>query len=208
MEHAVLQAPLARGFILMLSLIVAVGAQNAFLLAHAVHRRYALRIAALCTLIDAVMVSAGLAGAGGLVNGHAWLGDGLAAAGAVFLLAYGARALAATVRREHLDAASVLARSGREAVIGTLAVSLLNPHVYLDTLVLIGGVGTRYAASARWLFGVGAVCGSATWFSLLGGGGRYLTPILTRPAAWRVVNALIAGIMWMIAVSLLYSLLA
>lgn len=203
-----LQAPLLRGFALMLGLIVAVGAQNAFLLAHAVHRRYALRIAALCTLIDAIMVSAGLAGATGLMTGNAWLGRGLAAAGAAFLMVYGARAFRATLSREHLDATAALAGTAREAVVGTLAVSLLNPHVYIDTLLLIGGVGTQYAGDKRWLFGVGAVCGSAAWFGLVSIGGRYLAPVLGQPAAWRVVNAAIGVIMWLVAASLISSFVA
>lgn len=206
--HALAALPLYHGYVLMLSLIVAIGAQNAFLLAHAVHRRYALRIAGLCAAIDAVLVSAGLAGAGGLVRHSIWLSDLLAVAGAGFLLIYGARALLSTLREEHLDAAAILAGSGRDAMIGTLAVSLLNPHVYLDTLVLIGGVGAQYAPSGRWLFGVGAICGSITWFGALGLGGQCLAPLLARPGLWRALNALIGCTLWVSAASLLHPLLS
>lgn len=194
--------PALHGLMLMATLIVAVGPQNAYVLSHAVGRAHHLMIAALCIAIDVVMVAMGVSGVGMLAAGAPWLADALTIGGVAFLAIYGGRALVAALHPDTLDPSSGLARTRRAAAAGALAVSLLNPHLYLDTLVLLGGVGAGYAGGERLLFGAGAIAGSIAWFMMLAVGGQALAPWLGRPCAWRVVNALVALTMWAIAASL------
>lgn len=203
MHNLLASHPVLHGLLLMLALIVAVGPQNAWLLSHAVGRSYHVLIAAVCIGVDLVMVSLGVSGVGALAAQTAWLVWLLTVAGIVFLSVYGAFALYAAIRPSGLDPTASLARTPRKALVGTLAVSLLNPHVYLDTMILIGGAGAGYAAAGRWLFAGGAMIGSVVWFCLLTLGGHALAPWFAKPAAWRVVNLFVALVMWMIVLGLL-----
>lgn len=194
--------PLVAGFGLGFSLILAIGAQNSFVLRQGIRREHVFAVCLTCALSDAILIAAGVSGFGVLVTRLPWLEPVMRWGGAAFLLAYGARAFWAAWRGgEHLDAA----RSGRSSLGGVLATCLMltwaNPHVYLDTVMLLGSVSAQY--QPRALFAVGAVVASFVFFFSLGYGARILTPVFALPVAWRVLDVLVGTIMWSIAASLI-----
>ncbi|GIG37781.1 LysE/ArgO family amino acid transporter [Cellulomonas pakistanensis] len=191
-----------------LSLIVAIGAQNAFVLRTGLRRTHVLPVVAVCALSDAVLILAGVGGLGTLVDRHPAVLTVARVAGAAFLLGYAVVA----ARRALRPGAVLTAEDGDAAparvwpVVATcLALTWLNPHVYLDTVVLLGSVAGTHG-DARWWFGGGAVLGSLIWFTGLGYGARLLRPLFARPGAWRVLDAAIALVMVAIAASLLLGL--
>jgi len=198
----VIPAALA-GLGLGLSLIVAIGAQNAFVLRQGLRREHIVAVILICALSDAALIALGVAGAGWVFDRVPWLVDIVRWAGAVFLLAYGVLAARRALRPTGLAVASGDATgSGLLAVVGTtLALTWLNPHVYLDTVVLLGSVASTHG-QWRWAFGVGAMLGSVLWFTALGFGARLLAPVFARPTAWRVLDGVIAVVMVALAVSL------
>ncbi|GAA2249304.1 LysE family transporter [Herbiconiux moechotypicola] len=189
-----------------LSLIVAIGAQNAFVLRQGLLRRHVLAVVVVCAASDAVLILLGIAGAGVVFAAIPWLTTAVRIAGAAFLLGYAVLAARRAVRPRALEAGDPQASPGLAAtVLACLALTWLNPHVYLDTVVLLGSVANTHGDS-RWLFGAGAAVGSVLWFTALGYGARLLQPVFARPAAWRILDAVIAVVMAGIAVSLLLGL--
>lgn len=189
------------GFALGISLILAIGAQNAFVLRQGLRREHVLPVVLVCSVSDALLVAAGVAGFGALTRAVPGLEAVMRYAGAAFLVWYGARALLAAWRGgEALEAGEGTA-SLRRAVLTCLALTWLNPHVYLDTVVLLGSISTQY--DNRLGFGAGAVAASFTFFFALGFGARLLAPLFRRPASWRVLDLLVGLVMWAIAVKLL-----
>ena len=192
----------AAGLGLGLSLIVAIGAQNAFVLRQGLRLEHVGAVVAVCFLSDAALIAAGVGGAGAVVTRAPAVLRVVCFAGAAFLLVYGLLAA-----RRALHPAALLpdaggSRTGLAATLGTcLALTWLNPHVYLDTVVLLGSLASTYD-DQRWWFAAGAVLGSAVWFTGLGFGARLLRPVFARPAAWRVLDAGIAVVMVSLAVSL------
>jgi L-lysine exporter family protein LysE/ArgO len=196
------------GFGIGASLIVAIGAQNAFVLRQGLARSHVLAVVATCVACDWVLITCGALGFGSLVRAFP-LAIAIAAwGGATFLMVYGALSFRAALRPAVLDAekpeAHRLTGTG-SAVAATLAVSLLNPHVYLDTVILLGSVAAQYPAQMRVWFTAGALTASLVWFSALGFGARLLAPLFARPVAWRVLDAGIGVIMWWIATGLVRS---
>jgi L-lysine exporter family protein LysE/ArgO len=194
--HTALLAALA-GLGTGLSLIVAIGAQNAFVLRQGIRREHVAAVVAICALSDAVLISAGVGGVGSLVRGMpsavavtGWLGG-------AFLVWYGLLAARRALRPQQLEAAGDGGAGGsgggslRAAVLTCLAMTWLNPHVYLDTVLLLGSVSNGYG-SARWGFGAGAAAGSVVWFTGLGFGARLLERPFSRPGSWRVLDSAIA----------------
>ncbi|MEU2199671.1 LysE/ArgO family amino acid transporter [Isoptericola sp. NPDC019482] len=205
---------LLAGFGFGLSLIVAIGAQNAFVLRQGVRREHVGLVVAVCAASDVVLYLAGTAGLGALVVSHPAVVEVARWAGAAVVLGYGALAARRAFRGDEagLAAASdgAVADAGRRArpvLLTALALTWLNPHVYLDTVVLQGSLAASYG-DARWLFTAGAVVSSILWFIGLGYGARLLAPVLARPGAWRVVDGVVAGIMLVVAVSLVLPALA
>ena len=192
---------LLSGFALGLSLILAIGAQNAFVLRQGLRGEHVLAVVLACAISDAVLVAAGVAGFGALVEAAPWIEPVFRWAGAAFLVVYGARAAWSAWRGGAVLEAGAAAGGLGRALATCLALTWLNPHVYLDTLVLLGSIGAQ-AASPR-LFGTGAVIASFTFFFSLGYGAALLRPLFARPVAWRVLDGLIALVMWTIAASLL-----
>jgi L-lysine exporter family protein LysE/ArgO len=194
------------------SLIIAIGAQNAFVLRQGLLRSHALAVAALCVAIDWSLIVVGALGFGALVGRFPALTSFAAWGGAAFLLVYGALAFRAALRPGSLHAETPAGASGAgtlsAALATTLAVSLLNPHVYLDTVVLLGGVAAQYPADERVAFVLGAGVASAVWFFGLALGARLLTPVFERPVAWRVLDVVIGCIMWWIAAGLIFGQIA
>jgi L-lysine exporter family protein LysE/ArgO len=183
------------GFGTMMTLIVAIGAQNAFVLRQGLRRQAVVRVVAVCALSDAILVAVGVAGFGVIVKKFPQAITVAAVAGGIFLLGYGFLAARRAFRPSALDAGT---ETSRRPVLTALALTWLNPHVYLDTLVLLGSI-----AAGRWLFGVGAVTASITWFVALGFGARLLSPLFAKPRAWRVLDGLIAAVMITLGVTLI-----
>lgn len=191
------------GFLLGLSLIVAIGAQNAYILRQGLLRRHVFILCLICALSDAVLIAAGVAGLGTLIAQSPSLIVLVTVAGAAFLLWYGFSAFRRAMHPDGLKADGSGAVSLKAAVATCLALTFLNPHVYLDTVVLLGSLSARFDGQARLAYGTGAVLASFLWFFTLGYGARLLQPFFARPFAWRVLDCLIGIIMWMIALSLL-----
>ncbi len=199
---------LATGFALGLTLIVAIGAQNAFVLRQGLRREHVGAIVAFCATADALLMLAGIAGLATVLGHQPVLAQGLTAGGALFLAVYGLRALARARRGGTLGAAAGSAPLPLGAAMAqTAAFTLLNPHVYLDTVLLVGSVGAQMG-EARWWFGAGAASASLLWFTALGYGARLLAPVFARPRAWQVLDALIGLTMLGIAALLVKRLLS
>ena len=197
-------ATAAAGFALGASLIVAIGAQNAFVLRQGLQRDHVASVVLTCIACDAVLIVLGAVGFGALVARLPAVTAIAAWGGAAFLLFFGIRSLLSAIRP------GALVASGAEggfpttiaAVAATLAISLLNPHVYLDTVVLLGSVAAQYPPTVRVWFAAGAIGASVLWFCALGFGARLFAPLFRSPVAWRVLDLAIAAIMFSIAVSL------
>jgi len=192
------------GFALGLTLIIAIGAQNAFVLRQGLRQQYVFAICLTCALSDAILIAAGVAGFGWMVKAAPWIKPIFTLGGAAFLIFYGfMNARAAWRGGETLEAAD----NSRKSLVKTLAICFaltwLNPHVYLDTLVLLGSISTDYPN--KFAFGAGAVTASFTFFFALGYGARYLAPIFARPSSWRILDVLVALTMWGIAAKLLFA---
>jgi L-lysine exporter family protein LysE/ArgO len=196
-------AQLVQGFGLSFGLIVAIGAQNVFVLTQGARGHRPWLVAGVCTVCDALLIGIGVGGVG-LAAAQAPLASTLLAlAGVLFLAVYGLRALKNAVRGEALGLDTEAAPAPLSAILLTaLGVSLLNPHALLDTVVLIGGLSARLDGAGRLSFGLGAALASGCWFFSLSLGGRLLAPLLRRPMAWRVLDALVCLTMWALAVSL------
>ena len=185
------------------SLIVAIGSQNAYLLRQALKREFVLSCIAICIVCDVILIAAGVAGMGKLITGAPALLFWIKIAGAGFLFWYGLRAARSALHPSAMVTGENNTAPDRRTVIAAmLAFSLLNPHVYLDTVVLLGSIGGQQAGNGRLYFALGAILASVIWFSSLGLGARYLTPVFARPSAWRILDAIIAMVMWMLAISL------
>jgi L-lysine exporter family protein LysE/ArgO len=190
------------GLALGLSLIVAIGSQNAFVLRQGLLGRHVLPVVAVCAASDAVLISAGTYGAGALLERLPWLELVMRLLGAAFLLGYGLLAARRALRPASLEAGTPESAGLGATLLTTLALTWLNPHVYLDTVVLLGAIANGYG-DQRWWFAGGAVLAGLVWFTSLGFGARLLRPLFARPASWRVLDAVIAVVMTALAVSLL-----
>ncbi len=192
------------GLLTGLGLIVAIGAQNAFVLRQGLRGEHVLAVCLTCALSDAVLIVLGVTSFGRIATMLPWIDPVMRVAGAAFLIWYGARSLrAATSATGALDTGSGRGPDGlRRTVLACLALTWLNPHVYLDTVVLLGTISTRFAGD-RDAFAAGAVTGSFLFFFALGYGAAWLRPVFANPTAWRILEAVIAVVMWSIAAKLL-----
>lgn len=190
------------GFGTSISLIMAIGAQNAFVLRQGLLRQHVFWVCLFCAVSDAVLIAFGIMGAGSLMQALPWLEPVMRWGGAAFLLWYGYKAMRSAVRGTSALQAAGAADTRLAPAIGTIAMlTWANPHVYLDTVVLIGAI------SARWQpvvgFALGAMMASFVFFFMLGYGARVLAPVFARPSAWRVLDTLVAIVMWSIAFALI-----
>jgi L-lysine exporter family protein LysE/ArgO len=184
-------------------LIVAIGAQNAFVLSQGVRGNHHVVVALLCILCDAVFITAGVAGVGATVSANPALAQWVAWGGAGFLFVYGCGSLRSAIRGGTLDTSDRAVLSLSAAVLTTLAVTLLNPHFYLDTVILLGGISSRFHGENRLLFWAGAVSASTLWFICLSLGGQMLAPVFRKQLSWRILDTLVWATMWTIAASLI-----
>lgn len=200
-EHVI--GALVPGFLAGLTLIVAIGAQNAFVLRQGLRREHVFLVVAICALSDLALIVAGVAGIGTVIERAPGAITVVRWAGAAFLLVYGLLAARRAIRGQDSQDVAAGEGSSRKGVIATaLAFTWLNPHVYLDTVLLLGSMASTHGEPGRWWFAAGAGAASIVWFSSLGYGARLLAPIFRRPIAWRILDAIIAVVMIALALSL------
>jgi len=200
--HPVLPTLLA-GFAAGAALIIAIGAQNAFVLRQGLVREHVAAVVAVCAVSDIVLIALGVAGVGAVVEAAPVALAIVTVAGALFLAGYAVLAARRALRPRALVAAAP-SRASR-VVLTAVALTWLNPHVYLDTVLLLGSLSAGYG-DTRWVFAAGAATASVVWFSALGFGARLLGPVFARPVAWRVLDGAIAVVMLALAVMLLLRL--
>lgn len=190
------------GFFTGLSLIVAIGAQNAYVLRQGILRTHVLPLVVLCALSDVILEFAGVVGIGALITHASWVLTLVRWFGVAFLLWYAAMSLGRARHATGLAAAA--GEPPRKALLRGAALTWLNPHVYLDTVILLGSIANAHGSAGRWWFAVGSGLGSVLWFALLGYGARLLAPLLARPRAWQILDVLIAMLMVAIAAGLAF----
>ncbi len=184
-------------------LIIAIGAQNAFVLRQGLLRQHVLPVVLVCIGGDILCICAGVAGMGALIRTNEWLLEFFRWGGALFLTVYGiSAARRAASGNGSMEISEVGACSFMKAITSCLAFTFLNPHVYLDTVVLLGSIAAQYGEDLKWTFASGALTASVLWFTGLGFGARLLLPIFQNRKAWRILDTLIALVMWAIALTL------
>jgi L-lysine exporter family protein LysE/ArgO len=189
-----------QGMVLSLGLIVAIGAQNAFVLRQGLRREHVGSVVAFCAVADALLITAGVLGMAQALGDRPELAKALALGGAAFLALYGWRALQRARQASSLDVTeSGQSLSRGAAMAQAAAFTLLNPHVYLDTVLLVGSIGAQQPAPLQGWFAAGASVASLLWFSALGFGARWLAPWFARPRAWQLLDALIGVTMWVLS---------
>jgi L-lysine exporter family protein LysE/ArgO len=187
-------SPLLVGFLTSFALIAAIGAQNAFVLRQGIRREHVLPVVAMCTLSDIVLIAAGIAGVGALIAAHPGALNVAKFGGAAFLVGYGLLAAKRAWRPASLTPSNAAPARLVQVLVTCAALTFLNPHVYLDTVVLLGALANEHR-DERWLFGVGAATASAVWFVGLGFGARQLSGLFGKPFTWRVLDCVIAATM-------------
>jgi L-lysine exporter family protein LysE/ArgO len=200
-----MEAALA-GLVTGLSLIVAIGAQNAYVLRLGLARTHVGLAVAICAAADALLILAGVAGLGALVRTHDGVLRTIAVLGAAYLAWFAIRSFRNALRPEALTPTGAPTRSARRVAVIVLGLTFLNPHVYLDTVLLLGTIGSTFG-DARWWFALGAALASVVWFGTLGYGARLLAPLMARPVTWRILDTTIGVVMTVIAIGLLWTAL-
>jgi L-lysine exporter family protein LysE/ArgO len=195
--------PFLQGFGASGGLIVAIGAQNAFVLSQGVRGNHHFIIALICIFCDAVFITAGIAGVGGAVSANPFLSQWVTWIGAGFLFVYGCGSLRSAIRGGSLEASDQAVLSLGSAILTTLAVTLLNPHFYLDTVILLGSISSQFYGNNLLLFWAGAISASTLWFICLSLGGQMLAPVFRKQISWRILDTLVWATMWIIAASLI-----
>ncbi|WP_043477911.1 LysE/ArgO family amino acid transporter [Arthrobacter sp. SPG23] len=195
--------PVLSGLASGLSLIVAIGAQNAFVLRQGLQRSHVALVIAVCAVSDLVLILLGVAGIGVVIERAPAVLEVVRWAGAAFLAGYGALAAWRAIRGQALGQLGPARAVSWAAVLGTgLAFTWLNPHVYLDTVLLLGSLASAHGPDGRWWFAAGAGVASIAWFTALGVGARFLAPVFRRRSAWRILDAVIAAVMFTMAILL------
>ena len=194
------------GFLTGLTLIIAIGAQNAYVLRLGLARNHVFLAVAICASADALLIAAGVGGLGALVQAHGDLLTVITVVGAAYLLWFAVRSFRSALRPEVLLPSPRQPQAAAAVALTMLGLTFLNPHVYLDTVLLLGTIGASFGDD-RWWFALGAALGSVVWFVSLGFGARLLSPVMARPVTWRVLDTLIGVVMLLIAGTLLRSAL-
>ena len=189
------------GFLTGLSLIVAIGAQNAFVLRQGLLRKHVLVIVLICAISDATLIILGVLGLGALISALPWLLEVIRWVGVAFLVWYGSTSLKRFMKNESLKAAEAGSGNLKQTVLTTLALTFLNPHVYLDTVIFIGGIANQFG-DQKWLFVIGAVTASFIWFFSLGFGASKASVLVSKPAFWKILDVFIAAVMFSLAITL------
>lgn len=194
------------GFIVGLSLIVAIGAQNAFILKQGLKQRYIFWICLVCAFSDSLLILLGVAGFAKVIEHYPNVIIVSKYLGAFFLIVYGTQHFYSAWKvKQSLELAQETPEHFIQIILLCLAFTWLNPHVYLDTVVLVGSISTQYEQS-KWYFALGAVCASWLFFFVLGYGSRYLLPWFKKPISWKCLDIIIGFMMWVIGLSLVFSI--
>ena len=190
-----------------LSLIIAIGAQNAFVLRQGLLRKHVLVIVLICAISDATLITLGVLGLGSLISALPWLLEVIRWVGVVFLTWYGAGALRRAMKNESLEAATSGSGNLKDVVLTTLALTYLNPHVYLDTVIFLGSIANQFG-DQKWVFVIGAATASFIWFFSLGFGARKASELVSKPKFWKVLDVFIALVMFSLALTLAFTKLS
>jgi len=191
------------GFFTGLSLIIAIGAQNAFVIRQGLTKRYVFTVVAICTIIDASLIALGIGGLGAAIAGLPWLLEVIRWFGVAYLTWFGIKSLVSATKNQTMDAAGVESKSAGKVITTVLAMSLLNPHVYLDTVIFVGGVGNTFGDN-RWFFAYGAMLASLVWFTSIGYGAKAASRFMSKPVFWKILDGIIAVIMFTLAITLVF----
>ncbi len=186
-------------------LIIAIGAQNAFVLSQGVRKNHYIMIPLICATCDAILVTIGVLGFGSFIASSKVLSQIAGIGGAVFLFCYGIGSFRSAFKGQRLDADQGGKTSLKAAVLTTLAVTLLNPHVYIDTILLLGSIASQFQDPEHLFFGAGAVTASFVWFFSLSFGSSLLAPLFKKKLSWRILDSLVGIIMWAVAISVAIS---
>jgi len=189
-------------------LIIAIGAQNAFVLSQGVKRNHYIIIPLICAVCDALLIILGVTGVGTLVASSKPLSLIAGIGGAGFLFIYGIGSFRSAIKGESLSLTQKTRSSLKTIILTTLGVTLLNPHVYLDTVILLGSISSQFKRPGHIFFGAGAVMASFVWFFCLSLGGKMLAPLFVKKSSWRVLDTLVGLTMWAIALSVVKGLSA
>jgi len=193
------------GFLTGLSLIIAIGAQNAFVIRQGLTKQYVLLVVLICAVSDALLIVLGVAGLGALISGLPWLLEIVRWFGVLYLSWFGIKSLRSAFKTQSLDASGAKSGSAKTVVLSVLGFTFLNPHVYLDTVILLGSIGNQFGPD-KWWFALGGTIASALWFSSIGFGAKAASRLMAKPIFWKVLDILIAVVMFSIAILLaLYS---
>lgn len=191
------------GFFTGLSLIVAIGAQNAFVIRQGLTKKHVFLVVAICAVADAALIALGIAGLGAIISGLPWLLEVIRWFGVAYLSWFGVRSIMSAFKNESMDASGAQSLSKGKVVAAVLGFTLLNPHVYLDTVILVGSVANQFGQD-RWAFGIGAMFASVVWFFSIGFGARAASGLMSKPIFWRILDSLIACVMFGIAAMLAF----
>jgi L-lysine exporter family protein LysE/ArgO len=191
------------GFFTGISLIIAIGAQNAFIIRQGLARNHVLLVVVICATSDVLLIAAGIAGLGVAVSELPWLLEILRWLGVAYLSWFGIRSLSSSLRSQSLEVSGPANLSVKGALLTVLGFTFLNPHVYIDTVLLLGSISAQFGDS-RWLFGYGAMFGSILWFVSIGWGANFISPFLKSPKIWKWLDLSIAVIMFAVAVFLAF----
>jgi L-lysine exporter family protein LysE/ArgO len=194
--------PFFQGFGIGAGLIIAIGAQNAYVLSQGVKKQHRWIIPLICATCDAILILAGAAGVGALIVANPQISAYAGKGGAIFLFFYGTKSLLSAFKKASLDKEVKVQSSLKTAVATTLGLTLLNPHVYLDTIVLLGSISGQFEGINRYIFAIGACTSSFVWFFSLSIGGGLLEPLFRHPRSWRILDLSIWLIMWTLAYSI------
>ena len=207
MPHAV--NVFLQGLALSLGLIVAIGAQNAFVLRQGLRREHVVSVVLFCAVSDAILIATGVYGMAQVLGENLLITRAMALVGAIFLFVYGYRALQRARHASRLQAAVGVSRLSLGAALAQAAAfTLLNPHVYLDTVLLVGSIGAQQPRAQRGWFVAGACAASFLWFAALGFGARWLAPWFSQPKAWQILDGIIGLTMWLLSVMLVQHFVA
>ncbi len=187
-------------------LIIAIGAQNAFVLSQGVKKSHYIIIPLICAVCDALLIALGVTGVGTFIAANKSLSFFAGVGGALFLFFYGIGSFKSALKGGSLSTDGELQISLKKAILTTLAVSLLNPHVYIDTVILLGSIAGQFQKPGHLYFGAGAIMASFIWFFFLSIGGKLLAPLFTRQISWRILDTIVGCVMWTIALSIIMGL--
>lgn len=191
------------GFFTAISLIAAIGAQNAYVIRQSLTRKHVLLVVVICALADAILIIAGIAGLGALITSAPMLMEFIRWFGVLYLAWFGIKSVRSAFKKQSLDAGSAQSASRKQVVLSILGFTFLNPHVYLDTVILLGSIANQFQ-SDRWWFGIGAMMSSVVWFFSIGYGAKAAAKYMSKPIFWKILDLIIAAVMFGIAAMLAF----